>query len=335
MILVFSVAAFPVFYLRLIFSGLKMYAMGVQGREAMLDKKKAEHWAKTVDGGWGDIGGRFIYHKLPAFFNFDLTWGQILLGLLNFLIVVAVAAFPFIVRWYVGDMEIWDAMELSIILILLLSIRYFLSKLKMTSVEESLAANNNRKLLLSNSRVVEDVSKISELTVEDFNDPKCKSVVQNILKCVELVTRSVVKDFNSSYFEVTLLLFVGEDHFMVYQRANIDRSVDCVVNARQSVAYYCAKIGKSRKINNIKKLEWVPYKSLTQDEKPQYRSIMMIPLLEISDGNLCKAVVCIDSGRKYEFAGANFDTIRTHARPFLKMLEMLLVKHKYGVSVEG
>jgi hypothetical protein len=149
-----------------------------------------------------------------------------------------------------------------------------------------------------------------------------------LLDCIRRVAEIHLADYEGAHLEATLLLFADEDckQMQIAQRTTTERPTGKIVNSDEIMAYYVARSGKHRAINDYLKDNHPFGKSGLSAANPPYRSILLIPLLELSSGapDVCLGVVSIDSQRPYHFWPGSGDDLVVKVKPYCTWLAILL-----------
>lgn len=234
--------------------------------------------------------------------------------------------------WFKGSEHLsiahWvAAVVLAIFVVTAWFIDRFVSRRKAIKLTEKLSETESVKLAFV-------LNRLSGLTVVNASSTDIEMLCTRILECMELRVRLYLRREDKDYFNVSFLVFHGNDgkKLDIKARSNLKRKLGTNIDASQSAAYYIAKFNKVRAIHDFSQNNIFPARGLSEDTLP-YRSILLLPCTpdHPCDDGRCKAVVSIDSEKPYEFWGVATTDLQTQMRPYLNLLSMMLARHSYGV----
>lgn len=194
------------------------------------------------------------------------------------------------------------------------------------------AKRTKRKLLIQLSDdvrgTISGFSQHLRLNKPKEDQEHVRDARRKVLEWIRKVAQVHVADYEGSCIQVTLLVFTDDQgsKMKIEDRTTNARPSGKEVPAQEIMAYYVAKSGKHRCINDFPKDPHPFAKSGLSGSDPPYRSILLIPLLDTQGGgpDNCMGVVSIDSTQPYQFWPGAGSTLVQKVSPFCSWLAVAL-----------
>lgn len=269
---------------------------------------------------------RWWHQKLPAIFASEFTVTGFLLGAGHLAALAAVATSPFWIEWTTGGSISTTVMfSLSGLLILLMVLSWCIEQLgtrrKSRERQRRLMDEYAARHFVINDSLLRAIVPANLTLSEDARVQLCEKVLQ----CMEHLARMHLKKPDSSYFQVSLLLFDGDgcNKVKIAARARPDRRAGQLIDSAKTIAYFVDQCGRTFVVPDMHAQSVFPREGLT-DKQLRYRSILFVPIILPNSQSQCCGVVTLDSERPYEFTGPIGDEIATQLMPFMGVVAVLV-----------
>jgi len=183
------------------------------------------------------------------------------------------------------------------------------------------------KLSLELKGMIASLARAIKLTRQEHTAiiKECRA---KILQVIRKVAEIHLGDYEGTHLEVTLLLFEDDGkRIRIAARTTAERQVDRTMESENVMAFYVARSGQHRVVNDfLKDKHPFPKTSLSTGGCPTYRSMLLIPLLETSAGTPDSSigVVSIDRSRPYHFWPGRGNDLALKVSPYCTWLTLLL-----------
>lgn len=310
--------------------------MNTTGVVSLVDVNKAQYWATNSDSSLpGLIWGHFKYNwyqRVPKIFSLELSILGVFAAVFRLAAITVLASAPFwIDHFSKGTLK----PDLTILFIgtLLLAMVYLWAHEKFSVRRRSIRSVQEftDKLALRLNETVRQITAHINLK-DDVHELQRNELIVRVLGCIDHATRAYQKHTNELYFEVSLITFNKDGvHLNVDCRAHSIRSLVRDIPVNDSAAYHVAKAGRDWKaLHDLKNDKIFPFKGLAGADKPPYRSMLLIPVIE---NGYCSGVVTIDAGKPYEFWGGSGSDLTIQLMPYVQLIGSLIDSDKYGIQV--
>lgn len=211
-------------------------------------------------------------------------------------------------------------------------------------------AKERLRNLFEISVALEQAIDVISQQIESFSktpaaQEKRDAFMANALKCIEATVRLCTENNDKQYCCVSLLTFEPGGEVKVRARSDsAGRRVGGRFSQETTIAWSAAKYAKQsftiyyfKKASKIRKINKLEYRSLSNNGKPLYESILALPLPPVvipgQNKKMRKGVVTIDSGLPYEFLGKEAD-ILSRTQAYLNLINLMLTSHHQGIEPE-
>jgi hypothetical protein len=253
------------------------------------------------------------YHSLlPKFLGWSLSPSRLFFGSIRFLFLLALSLWPIWLKVYEAasatesslPKATWtQAIVSSLILSFCVCYNFAYDRLSTTTKGKRM----KRKLLqhLTNEirGTITGFSPFIRLKRPESDQEQLRIARRKVLGWIRRVAQVHVADYEGTCIEATLLVFANDNctTMRIEDRTTDSRPVGRTFSANEIMAYYVAKSAKHRCINDFQKDPHPFPKAGLSLSDPGYRSILLIPLLDMQGGgpDNCLGVVAIDSTRGY------------------------------------
>jgi hypothetical protein len=276
-------------------------------------------------------GARHNY--LPRVLGWNPSLIRVAFSALRFLSFLALSLLPVWVKYFDESSPfswktaLWLSSAISTLLLFDFFYDRFASGWKTKGVRSQLL----RKLSNDLRGTIANFSSVVKLTREEHR-PLVNAARKNVLELIRRVTQIHVGDYEGAHIEVTLLLFEDSDcrQMRIVDRTTASRSVNTIVNSDEVMAFFVAKSGKHRVVNDFLKDNHPFRKTGLSGPDPPYRSILLIPLLDTASGSpdSCVGVVSIDSSRPYHFWPGGGADLVVKVSPYCTWVMLLLTLNR-------
>ncbi|MEB3287710.1 MAG: hypothetical protein VKJ04_09425 [Vampirovibrionales bacterium] len=295
-----------------------------------IDPTKATQWAKS-DSLSKREAVLYIWHAFCQLLGLKMSFSFGMGRILRMLTVFAIPALPvWIAYYYSRAIDSEQAFFQAFVIGLLLVYQWAYDRWIPSSQNAANVIKLENMLAASHSQILTDLAEHSRTlsSIDEIN------LISKVLRCIEIKTRLILREYNALYFQVSLLLFDDEQckTIKVVARADQSRETGKVVNSEQTIAYYVAKVGAARSVCDLRNHPIFPNKGLS-DLKAPYRSILFIPLtINRSGKTVCPGVLTIDSDRTFDFWSKR-NHLTTQIMPLVGVVKFLLKKHPNTLEI--
>ena len=269
------------------------------------------------------------HNAIPKLTGWSMTVPGFLFGFLRLLCLLFIGLLPTLLKLRDPESSIsWSATNtLTFFLALSLIYNHYYDKIEKRKKSTALSKQLRQKLALEIGGITGELSKMLKLRNKELL-PGLETATSKVLACIRNAARIHLGDYEGAHLEATLLLFDDPkcETIRVANRTTSSRPTGKVKPSNEVMAYYVAKSRKHRIIDDfLHDHHPFPKKAWTGDA-PSYRSILMIPLLDLSTGapDTCVGVVTIDSTRPYHFWPGDGQDLVVELRPFLFLLALFV-----------
>jgi len=272
-----------------------------------------------------------LWHNfVPNLFGWKISPLRLLFGVIRGLCVTAIALAPIWLKFYENTSRLsWtEAAVYSIIIAVMLIYGYWYDKIVKELKPRSISHKLREKLTLETSGITKRLNQVVKLRLKDLK-PELESAESDVLKCIRNASRIHLKDFEGTCIEATLFLFNEADceSIKIASRTTSSRPAGQVFPCADVMAYHVAKSGKHRVVHDFMKDDHpFPKLGLSGGGTPSYRSILLMPLLDRTDGgsDTCIGVVTVDSTRPYHFWPGNGEDLVLRLKSYCTFLALFL-----------
>lgn len=296
---------------------------------------------------------RLLYRTFPDAFRTHFTLGGLLIWLVQIGLVALISFIPVIFAVIIAPMmglKVGAAdspttnpyYQAGLILVLQVA-KIVLDKIKSSHAEADERLRNLQDLAVALDESIGAIERqIREFASDSASQADIYAFLQKALKCIDATVRLCTGNLDDRYCCVNLLTFEPNDKLKITARSRVERPVGHLVSQGETMAYLAAKytselavIHNFRCAARFRKAKPIAYRSLTSLGKPQYESILFLPLTPVTIGNktIRKGVVTIDAARPYEFLGKELD-ILIRVKAYLHVISIMLTNHTAGVEPE-
>src|SRR5260370_19696249 len=296
---------------------------------ASINLHEAEKWerkelerARTIRIACG------LWHNFP-FWSGKLTFWRVFFWLVQFVVVVILALYPLWIKVIFDKTSTltWEQAEIiSGVVIVCLLVTNTYTRIWKDHKPRKTKRRLQNKLSLELKGMIAALSRAIKLHRQEHAHivDKCKA---QILQVIRKVAEIHLGDYEGTHLEVTLLLFEEDGKkIRIAERTTAERLVDKTMESENVMAYYVARSGQHRVVNDFQKDNHpFPRTSLSTGLSPTYRSMLLIPLLDTSSGTVHSiGVVSIDSSKPYHFWPGRGNDLALKVSPYCTWLTLLL-----------
>lgn len=269
------------------------------------------------------------YNAVPKLVGWTLTVPRLIFGSIRGLLLLALSLWPIWLKFYDETTTLsWgEAVGLSALISAALIYSHWYDKIVREYKPRTVRGRLYQKLALELCGTIAGFTKSVKVRRKE-EQPNIDVARKKVLECIRTITQLHLRDYEGVYLEATLWLFDDADcrHMRIAERTTTARPVGKVVNSEDVMAFYVAKSRKHRVVNDFLRDNHPFPKSGLSADKPPYRSILLIPLLDTSSGSpdTCIGVVSIDSSRPYHFWPGSGDELVVKLSPYTTWLMLLL-----------
>jgi hypothetical protein len=273
------------------------------------------------------------HQKWPNLFNNGISIRSFISGLLKVLCILAISSAPFWIIYFENKPINWEVTVYSIIALSLCMV--YIWCYDFNSKRRRVSSQHRENTIMLAQRQTQVFDELANLVDVDggVHSAQVDKVIERILNCIDRTVQMHLKENTEQYFEVTLMVFLkGENKAHIGWRAHGTRPTNVKKDVTDTVAYYVAKTGVDFKaIHDLKKNAVFPFKGLSEEGEPPYRSILLCP---VKSEGICRGVVSIDASKPYEFWGAMQTDLYHTIRPYLRLIDLLLNNENYELAID-
>lgn len=302
-----------------------------RGQLALWEKWQTEHWRTTR------VALGTFHSLIPKILGWHLHPARLLFGSIRVLFLLVLSLWPIWLKVYEAasaddgnqlistwTRAIWISTGLAVCLL------YNFAYDRIVTVFKG--KKTKRKLLIQLSDeirgTISGFSQHLRLNRPKEDQEHVRDARRKVLEWIRKVAQVHVADYEGSCVQVTLLVFTDDQgsKMKIEDRTTNARPAGKVVPAQEVMAYYVAKSGKHRCINDFLRDPHPFEKSGLSGSDPPYRSILLIPLLDTQGGgpDNCMGVVSIDSTQPYQFWPGGGGALVQKVSPFCSWLAVVL-----------
>jgi hypothetical protein len=271
------------------------------------------------------------YNHVPSFLGWRVSPLRLIFGSLRGLSLVAIALWPLWIKFYDKTATLtWrEAGLVSVLVVIGLVYNYCYDKgvknFKEKGVREKVVANLSNEI----RGMIFELSKIVRIRRPQDDLPAVGTMRKNILECIQRIAQIHLDHFDPTDIYVTLLIFDDAEcsRMRIVDRTTKGRPVGKVVESEKIMAFYVADSLTHRAVLDFLRDPHPFEKAGLSTPDPTYRSILLIPILDLSSGchDSSFGVVCIDSSRPYHFwPGSKTNRLVVKVSPYCMWLALLL-----------
>jgi hypothetical protein len=277
------------------------------------------------------------YSLLPRFFGLKISLWRLSFGSLRIIFLLILSLWPIWFKVYETAITTesslpkatWtQAIVGSVILSVLLGYNFFYDR-----ITTFFAGKNKKRMLLQQLTneirgTISGFSPLIRVVKPTENREHINIARRRVLEWIRRVAQIHVSDYEGTSVEVTLLVFADEPcaTMRIEDRTTHTRPRGKCFLAEEMMAYYVAKSRKHKCVNDFKNDPHPFTKAGLSMPDPEYRSILLIPLLDMEGGgpDNCVGVVSIDSAQPYHFWPGGGNELVQKVSPFCSWLAVLL-----------
>lgn len=279
----------------------------------------------------------FVWHQVVPSLRLNVSIKQFILAVVKFLAVVVIASSPFWIEYFQKNtMQIKDVALFTVPILLAMVYLYFYERSVLS--DSSDISRHEELVSLRQTKAINELNNVVRVNRGNSNKDKIDSIVKSLIGCIDQGTRSYLRQYKESYFQVTLMLFTDNTgtSFNIAHRAYPTRREGVVVASSGAAAFYVAETNSlSKAIHDLKNQSVFPYAGLSASAEPPYRSVLLLPvtLSKRNGDTICLGVISIDASRPYEFWGTREYDLAVRLQPYVQLIGLLLDDGQFGIKV--
>lgn len=306
----------------------------------ILNSTAAREWAAKRPGHFDAFKiwfQYFLFRTVPRLLEAETTWPSLLRNLLSIMASGYILLMPIYLRHENTNDELHQIFLMVMPFAFLA--QWILGRLFNSSVKKKRESAQAKKLSAVHATLIR---RMKGNVKHDFDDATRSQLISMALECIVWKTRAALDipgdKANDTFVQSSLMIPVSQNgklYLKILARDSHHREAGAMALAQDTLAYYVAREGLSKALPDIDALKFVSKKGLTEDRR-DYRSVFFHPIkTRRNDGShFVKAVVTIDSERKYDFWYKLEELVGRDIAAFVDLIEILIEDNEHVIEGE-